>query len=207
MFERGLGAIAVVDVEVDHRHPRQPGRLGHTRRHREVGVEAEAHGPVRFGMVARRPDGAEGPLQLARRHCPDGSDRRAGGPLRGLKAADVHRRIGVEPHQPPRLAGRADLLEIGPVMHTGEVGLLRARRLAPVEVKRRVVGQSIQHRAEPLGPLGMACALVVAEHGGVAVEGEGHERRLQAPRRDAKTARRRNRRRRRVIGCATPSSR
>jgi hypothetical protein len=76
-------------------------------------------------------------------------------------------------------------------MDKREVRLLRRRRLAPVEMQRGVVGQGVQHRAEALGPLGVAGALVVAEHGRMAVEGEGHGHRLQAARRDAKTARRR----------------
>ena len=64
--ENVLGAVAVMDVEIDDRHP-----LGIMA---DAGMEcgdggiveqAETHGAAGFGMVAGRADGAEGVVGLA----------------------------------------------------------------------------------------------------------------------------------------------
>ena len=64
----GLGAVAVMHVPVDDRHALGAVRgLGVARRDHRVGEQAEAHGAVGFGMMAGRPDRAEGVRRLARR--------------------------------------------------------------------------------------------------------------------------------------------
>ena len=61
-----LGAVAVVHVEVDHRHPLQPVLLERVgRAHRDVVEEAESHGPAALGVMPGRAHAAEGVARLA----------------------------------------------------------------------------------------------------------------------------------------------
>ena len=66
-------------------------------------------------------------------------------------------------------------------MNPQKVGLLGLRRGEGLEIERRVIAQGVQHRAKALRPLGVAGARVVAGHGGVGIECEGHRRRLAPP--------------------------
>ena len=89
--EDGLRAVAVVDVEVHDHHPLEAAREGVGGRHRHVVEEAEAHGPVGQGVMARRPHRAEGAVELAVEHAvhrihhrPRGQDRGGVGLRTGL---------------------------------------------------------------------------------------------------------------------------
>jgi hypothetical protein len=89
-----LGAVAVVDVPVEHGDPPDPEGAGVRGGHRRVVEEAEAHGVVRPGVVARRAHDGEGGLTRQR-----AVHRGAGGPggERGdLEGARPERRVGVE---------------------------------------------------------------------------------------------------------------
>ena len=64
--ERGLGAVAVMHVEIDHRHALGAVLGAGMQRGDGDDVEqAEAHGAGRLGMMARRPHGAEGIVGIA----------------------------------------------------------------------------------------------------------------------------------------------
>jgi len=63
--EAVFGAVAVVDVEVDHRNTRQVVRRQCMRRRDgDVVEETETHRRGPFGVMAGRPHGAEGVLGL-----------------------------------------------------------------------------------------------------------------------------------------------
>ena len=73
-----LGAVAVMDVEIDHGDALIAVRLARVQRaDRDVVEQAEAHGARRLGVVAGRPDGAEGVGDLALGDGVDRGDRSA----------------------------------------------------------------------------------------------------------------------------------
>ena len=97
LLERGLGAVAVVDVEVDHGDAGQPvGAPRPLGPDHDIVEEAEPHRPAGLGMVARRAHRAEGVIRLA------GEDRvhrrrhRARSPPRRLARGRRHHRVGVD---------------------------------------------------------------------------------------------------------------
>ena len=58
--ERGLGAVAMMDVEVHHGHAGRPVNGARVQRRDPDTIEqTKAHGAGRLGMVARRTNGAE----------------------------------------------------------------------------------------------------------------------------------------------------
>ena len=66
MFEHVLGAVAVMDVEINHRDPVQPVPGASVERPDGDRVEqAKAHGTGRFGVVPGRADGAKGVIGRA----------------------------------------------------------------------------------------------------------------------------------------------
>src|SRR5205823_5300406 len=78
--EAGLRAIAVMDVEIDHRDAGEAVRLARPQRpNRDIVEEAEAHRPPRLGMMAGWAHRAEGVVGFARDDRIDGSDYRPGG--------------------------------------------------------------------------------------------------------------------------------
>jgi hypothetical protein len=106
-----LGAVAVVDVPVEHGDPPDPEGAGVRGGHRRVVEEAEAHGVVRPGVVARRAHDGEGGLTRQR-----AVHRGAGGPggERGdLEGARPERRVGVEVAA-PRFGERSEPLDVRP---------------------------------------------------------------------------------------------
>ena len=80
-LERGLGAVAVMDIEIHHGDAAEPVFLaGIKRTDGDVVEQAEAHGPARLGMMARRSHRAEGVVDLAGHDRIDGVANRARGP-------------------------------------------------------------------------------------------------------------------------------
>ena len=61
-----LGALAVVQVEVDHKDPVQPGLQGRVGRDHHVVEAAESAGSCGHGVVARRPDQAQAVVKDSR---------------------------------------------------------------------------------------------------------------------------------------------
>ncbi len=92
-----LGAVAVVDVPVDDRDALGAmGALGVAGGDDGVVEQAEAHGLVGLGVMARRPDGAEGIGRLAGEHRVDREAGRAGRVRGGLEAPRRNPGIGVD---------------------------------------------------------------------------------------------------------------
>ena len=151
-----LGAVAVVDVEIDHRDAPQPGLLGDPRADGDVGEEAEAHRVLGAGVMAGRPHGAERPRDLAGRH---GSHRLRDSPGRALRGVDEPGETGVSGSsgtRPRAGSARERGLEVMRGVHEGEVR--RLDRLGGLRFEVEVAGlvQGVQHRRQPLRPFRVA---------------------------------------------------
>jgi hypothetical protein len=119
-----LGAVAVVDVEVDDGDALQ-AVLGHGvgGADGDVVEEAEAHGPVALGMVARRAHGAEGGVVLVAHDQIDAQAGGAGGAQGGVQGAAVHGGVAVDPGEHVGGLGR------GVEDHVDIVGVVHAQQL------------------------------------------------------------------------------
>src|SRR5690606_1713799 len=96
-LERGLRAVAVMHVEIDHGDTLATvNRAGVERPNGDVVEEAEAHGRLRLGMMSRRADGAETVARPARHHLVHGMDDSARRTVGGLKGARRHGGVGVD---------------------------------------------------------------------------------------------------------------
>ncbi len=168
-----LGAIAVVDVEIHHRHALEPRGLGRAGGNGHRGIDAEPHRPVRLGVMARRPDRAEGPVELPGRDALHRGDRRSAGALGGGEAARRHRGVGIQPHPATDRRSPSDRRHIVCGMHPEQILVLHPRRLAQILVQRRV-GQGRDHRRQPVGPFGMSFAGLVGQHVGMGEDRDRH---------------------------------
>ena len=95
----GLGAVAVMDVEIDDGDARQPVRLQRVQRgDGDIVENAKAHRRGGFGVVARRAHGAERHVVLARQHRIHRGDARAGGAIGGFARTGREEGVGIELH-------------------------------------------------------------------------------------------------------------
>jgi hypothetical protein len=150
--EDRLGAVAVVDVEIDDRHPLQPEPpLRRPGRDRDVVEEAEAHRPASERVMAGRPDEREAAAER-------GLDRGAGRERRRLERRRGAERVAVEPDRLVDVPHEGDVLR-----GVAEQQLLLRRRPAfpPCAPAR-------QQDREPLGPLGVATGRVQSSERRVA---------------------------------------
>ena len=136
--------------------------------------QAEAHGLIRLGVVARRAHGGEGAIGLAPCDGADGVNDRAGGETGGADAAGRQDGVGVKLVQ-ARL-GRC-VQQAGDVVGGVEAFEINDGRLgcrAAVEGEAGFV-ERVEHGLEPLGPLRMADAGPVFDHVGVGEQGDAHQ--------------------------------
>ena len=173
VLERRLGAIAVVHVEVDHRHPGHAQRLGFARGDGHIGEQAEPHGLVRLRVVARGTHGGEGAISLAARHGPHRLDRRPRRQSPGPHASRRQHRVSVQRYDAGGGRGVQNPLNVGLGVDADQGLNLGLRRLATVQRQARVV-HGVQHGRQPGGALGVPLAGVVGEHVVVGDE-QGHE--------------------------------
>ena len=97
-LERRLRAVAVMDVEIDDRHPLKAMHLARAQRaDRGVVEQAKPHRPLGLGMMPRRADRAE---RVVRLFCDDriyrGHDR-AGGMQRSGPRSRGQDGVGIDP--------------------------------------------------------------------------------------------------------------
>jgi len=174
--EDGLGAVAVVHVEIDHRHARQAVRVHGVRGADGDAVQqAEAHCGIAGGVVAGRAHGAEDPRHLARQHRVDGCDHRAGGAARGLGRGRRHRGVGIEAQQGRAVELRVeDRIDQRGGVHPRRGLAAGERSFPPVEAGKGGV-QRIQHRLQARRAFRVAGTGLVVEAGRVGVD--AHQRR------------------------------
>ena len=94
-----FGAVAMVDIEIDDRHPLHP--VHGYRMHRGNGdiVEyAKAHGPRTCRVVPGRAHAAESVFDFTPEHQVGRQHARSRGMQGGRQAVRVHRRIGIKVH-------------------------------------------------------------------------------------------------------------
>ena len=182
VLETGLGAVAVVHVEIDH------GDLGHARRSCRhggdggVGEEAKAHGRVGLGVMPWGAHGAERPVHLA----PRDRQSRLG---HGARCAQGRLQTA-RGHGGVRVEARATVLGFGGEDAVDEGFRMRAlQRLAgglggfTSVAGEAAILQRVQHGAQALGSFGVPLAVGMADHGGVGEEGKRHARHsAQSPR-------------------------
>jgi len=148
-------------------------------------------------MVAGRADGAEGPLNLARRHAAHRVHHRARRPHGRVQAAGGHGGVRIERPQALCRRGGENQIDKRCRVHTFQVGALGQGGCAAIQHHAAVV-QSAQHRRQPLGALGVAGAVVVGRHIGVGEQSQTHRRHCPIPPRPAKAGFRRLRERYRL---------
>ena len=174
-LEGGLGAVAVMDVEIGHRDAGHTRFLRHPSRHRDIGEQAKAHGPPRLGVVAGRAHRAESPLDLAGRHRPRRGGDRPGGPQGGGEAARRHPGVRIEGDAALGRRDRENGLDERLAVDGGQIGPFDERRGVGFEVEIGGVGQGGGDRGQPLGPFGVAPARPMVKHVPVRVVSQRHE--------------------------------
>ena len=179
VLERRLGAVAVVDVEIDHGDTGEALGLGRSRGDGDVGEQAETHGTVRLCMMAGRADGGEGAGGRAPGHGAHGVDRRSGGQAGGADAARRQDGVGVQLVQAFARGGIEDAGDIVGRMQPFEIGDGGLGRSAAVARQARVV-QRVEHGLQPLRPFRVSGSGPVPDHVGVGEEGCAHDVRLCA---------------------------
>ena len=162
-----LGAVAVVDVEIDDGDPCQAVRLqGMRGGDGDVVEEAEAHGLVAGGVVAGRAAGDEGVVHLAAHHPVHRHHRAAGGMAGGVQAVRVHAGVGVERVQAFAGRGGFDEVDVGGVMHPQQLAALHPRGFEMRQIIEQVGGmQPVIDGAQARGAFRMPVAHVVLEAG------------------------------------------
>ena len=136
-------------VPVDDEHPLAAiGEVGG--RHRHVVEQAEAHGPRRQGVVARRPNGQEGGVTLTPVEAVDRVDAGAGGPRPRRPTSRGRDRVGVD----AAAAVRAEPLELVEVPPPG--GSARGRRGSPARGVKGTTASADRRlaRSRPARPRG-----------------------------------------------------
>ena len=175
-LEDVLGAVAVVDVEVDDRDAFEAVRLEGVRgADGDVVEEAEAHRAAALGVVPGRPHGAERGRALLLQHEVDAEHDGAGGVACRGQRVRVERGVRVEVVQSLLGARGLDLEHVGAVVD--------ARDLIVAGGGRRVVAQvlvdprgdhAVADRHQPLRTLGVVRAHLVEQRRRVGDERGGH---------------------------------
>ena len=169
----GLGAVAVVDVEVDDGDAAGAmGALGVAGGDDGIAEEAEAHGLLGLGVVSRRAHGAEGIRgDSPAHHRVDRQHRRTGGARGRNVALRRQRRVAVEMGEALRRDVVADQGDVAQLMDPGD-GLFAGgiRRAAADQILESFVGQRLLDHAQPVRPLGMPVRHEVLEKDRIADE-------------------------------------
>ena len=173
--EDGLGAVAVMHVEIDHGDARQAVRMdGMGGADGDAVEQAEAHGGVAGGMVAGRAHRAEGARCLAAHDRIDGRDHGTSGAPGGLGRFRRHRRVRIKAHEALAVeAGVEDRIDEGLGVHAFRGLAAGQGRFEPVERLDRGA-KGFGHRLQARRALGVSGAGVVLEAGRVRVD--AHQR-------------------------------
>ena len=176
-----LGAVAVVHVEVDDRHPRQAARVERMARgDGHVVEEAEAHRLVARGMVPGRAHGAERAGGAAGDDVVGGRHGSAGRAQHRVPGGGAGRGVGVDSTGaaggPDRFEQVAQLGHVAAAVGQLDVAQVHLRGIAHVERHVEAGGaQVVVDRVQPLRAFRVAPAHLVAATIGVGVERRGHQ--------------------------------
>ena len=164
-----------MDVEIDHGHAGGAVLGAGVQRRDGHGVEqAEAHGTVGLGMMARRAHGAEGVAGFAGGNLVDGVDGGTGGPESGIPTLGREDRVGVEPFMVAFGDRRLDHVDIAVRVNALDCGDVGQRGLLALQILEGGRRQRVVDGAQAIGPLGMANARVMQEAIRVGEEQGGH---------------------------------
>ncbi len=166
--ERGLRAVAVMHIEIDHGH--SLGAVLGARMERSDGdiiEKAEAHGARRLGMVPGGTHRAECVGHISRHDLIDGVERSTCGAERCIPAPRRDHSIRVEPVVIVLRNLGFDHLNIGLRMQTLDVGETGERCFFPLQHLERWRVERIVNRAQAISTLGVTVAGIVFEAGWV----------------------------------------
>ena len=160
-----FGAVAVMDVEIDDRNPREPmvlERMGG--RDRDVIEDAKPHGTRTLRVVPGRPDTAERILRPASGHHVGRKHRGAGRAQRGIQGVWIHCRVGIEVDRSVARRRAFDGVHIARIVYALEV-LARCGRRIDVQQEIAQTGgkQLVAYRLQPERRFRMSCAHVMQQ--------------------------------------------
>ena len=166
LLEQMLGAVSVVDVEIEDRHPlgasaaQVLGGDGH------VVEEAEAHGERLLGMVPRRADRGEGVAPAVfRRVLRRRQGGRDGGPG-GLPGACRKGIVGRVEQRVAPFRGAPEALDVGGIVDRSDRRFRHLPRHAHVGDRPAARGEVGHHAGQPVGALRVAARRPVIETAG-----------------------------------------
>jgi hypothetical protein len=155
-----IGAVAVVDVPVEHQHSLGAVEVERVlRRDGDVVEQAKPHRARSLGVVTRRPQTAERDVRLAARKRIDRLDGSTGGVHRGLERARARDRVDVE-HPSPVPAEARDPIDVGFGMHRLQAVCRDVLGLDKLEAEPVAVCQSPLDRRDAGHVLGVVSRLV-----------------------------------------------
>ena len=181
-LEHGLGAVAVMHVEIhDRDSPQAMGAARLMGPHGDIVEQAKSHGRRRLGMVARRAHGAEGIGGFAGGNRIDGGGDRACCPQRGLAGAGRQRGIAIQ-HHPPCPGNRLQQsLDEAARMGAGDLVERCPRRLMPFQSGEFRRPERRQNRLEPGRSFRMARSHVMFQASAMGIEPGRHDRYFRHP--------------------------
>ena len=147
-----FGAVAMMNIEVEHRHPAHARRPGfqHGNGHR-VQV-TESHRAIGRRVMARRTQQAEGLLSLScQAQGVEGTTHTA---LRVSTNVRMRRCVQVE------ITGHIQSLQVPPVVGALELRFRHRTRLSPRQLKRRLGFEPFHRQTDALGPFRMPKLLI-----------------------------------------------
>ena len=175
-----LGAIAVMNVEIDHRHPFKPvGRPGVQRADGGVVEEAEAHRRVRLGMMTGRAHGTKGVAATPARHFVHRRHHRADRPQRRLARMARDEGVGIQLVNAVVTGHRREnALDMS--LGVGQQQMLGAslRRGLAQKIKEVLMFKNVSNRPQPIRAFRMILSGVVLDAVRVREQQSWHRRRL-----------------------------
>jgi len=171
-----LGAVAMVHIEVDHRHPREPvHRQRMARRHGNVVEETETHRVGRPRMVTGRAHRAERVSERPAHHLVDRLEHRPGRAQCGVPGRWVHRRVGIDGDIAVLWCSGTELLDVPSIMRARQRLERSRRRLDVHEVMQQPDrNQVVLDRRQPCRRLRMPGAHLVRQTRAVRDESSVH---------------------------------
>ncbi len=161
VVEAPLRPVAVMHVPIDDQQPLEAVACAQVARaDGDVVEQAKAHGPIRLGVVAGRPNEREAVVDVARHDRVEDREVAAGGEARGLVRPRRRRGVGVEGEEPlPRR--RHDPLDVLAAVIQRQLAGGRRPRPERDQPVAPTVGERLGYDPDALRALGMPWTGVV----------------------------------------------